>query len=144
MCAAAAKRSRILARGLDRLFAALSNGPSLNCRPHSSRQRIDFVQLAQLKDAPSEELLRKLLGPERSVTITPRVPAPPRMGATSRRKGKERQEAAEPPPDETPLTPEESAAWEAWKAQQKVLTKLRVLADEARTYEQDTGAYVLN
>src|SRR6185437_1036236 len=56
----------------------------------------------------------------------------------------ERQEAAEPPPEETPLTPEESAAWEAWKAQQKVLTKLRVLADEARTYEQDTGAYVLN
>src|SRR6478609_8059583 len=32
--------SKVLAKMLDRLFAALANGPSLNCKPHSSRQRV--------------------------------------------------------------------------------------------------------
>ncbi len=47
---------RILKKMLDRLFASLVNGPSLNCRPHSSRQRIDLTQLAKLKDvAPGRD-----------------------------------------------------------------------------------------
>ena len=31
----------ILTKMLDRLFAAMLNGPSMNCRPHASRQRLD-------------------------------------------------------------------------------------------------------
>jgi len=32
--------NKILARMLDRLFAAIVSGPSLNCRPHASRHTI--------------------------------------------------------------------------------------------------------
>ena len=34
---------------LERLFAGLMGGPNLNCRPHSSRQRLDLTQLAKLE-----------------------------------------------------------------------------------------------
>ena len=33
--------NKVLVKMLDRLFAALVNGPGLNARPHNSRQRID-------------------------------------------------------------------------------------------------------
>lgn len=35
--------NRILEKMLDRLYASLIGGPSLNCRPHSSRQRVDVT-----------------------------------------------------------------------------------------------------
>ena len=35
---APARGNKVLTKMLDRLFSALVNGPSLNCRPHSSRQ----------------------------------------------------------------------------------------------------------
>ena len=38
----------------------------------------------------------------------------------------------------------EKAAERVWLDQQGLLTKLRVIADDARTYEQDTGVHVLN
>ena len=52
------KDNRILQRMLDRLFAALVNGPSLNARPHSSRQRIDLTQIGKLGDRKAEEVAR--------------------------------------------------------------------------------------
>jgi hypothetical protein len=61
--------NKILKKMLDRLFAALINGPSLNCRPHNSRQRIDLVQLGKLKDQTPEEIPRSLLGPDREAKI---------------------------------------------------------------------------
>ena len=39
-----AEPNKILQKMLDRLLAGLVNGPSLNCRPYASRQRLDFVQ----------------------------------------------------------------------------------------------------
>ena len=45
-----AGKNRILARMLDRLFASLVNGPSLNARPHASRQRVDLTHVARLGD----------------------------------------------------------------------------------------------
>jgi hypothetical protein len=39
------KGNWIVERMLERLFAALVNGPSLKARPHSSRQRIDFFHI---------------------------------------------------------------------------------------------------
>ena len=42
-------RSRvILQKMLERLFASLVSGPGMNCRPHSSRQRVDVAQLGRL------------------------------------------------------------------------------------------------
>ena len=46
-------------------------------------------------------------------------------------------------PDQ-PRTPEEIEAQEAYEDQQFVRTKLRVIAEDARTYEQDTGVCALN
>jgi len=42
------------------------------------------------------------------------------------------------------LTDAERAAERAWVDQQGLLGKLRVIADDARTYEQDTGVHVLH
>src|SRR5947208_17054107 len=69
-------KNKVLLKMLDRLFAALVNGPSLNARPHASRQRVDFAQLTRLGDAPAEEALKRLLGEARQVRLAARVPAP--------------------------------------------------------------------
>ena len=56
----------VLAAMLDRLFASLMSGPSLNCRPHSSRQRIDVASLGRLESERPESLLAGVLGEGRS------------------------------------------------------------------------------
>lgn len=129
--------NKILVRMLERLFAGLINGPSLNCRPHASRQRLDFLQLGKLRDQGPDEALQQLLGDARGVKLTARVEAPARPRRSSTRTGKE---ADAPEPE---LSPEERAALQAWQEQQACLRKLHLLADEARTYEQDTGVHAL-
>ena len=132
--------TRILQRMLDRLFARLADGPALNCRPHSSRQRIDFDQLSKLRDATPADALGRLLGARPSVKLTARVPAPPRVSKSAPPPGA----ASTIPPGAADAAPEDSAARKAWDTQQGILGKLRVLADEARTYEQDTGTHALH
>ncbi len=61
--------NQILSKMLDRLFAAMVNGPSLNCRPHASRQRIDLTHLARLGDLSPEEVLRGVLAESRQATL---------------------------------------------------------------------------
>jgi len=128
--------NRILVKMLDRLFASLTSGPSLNCRPHASRQRIDLTALARLGDISPEEVLRRLLSAERGAKITARVPS-----ATAQRRADgvwaDARQRGE-------VTAEQAAAEEAFASQQAVLSKLRVMAEDARIYEQDTGVYVLN
>ncbi|HEV8606713.1 MAG TPA: hypothetical protein VGQ99_15165, partial [Tepidisphaeraceae bacterium] len=65
--------NKILSKMLERLFASLLSGPALNCRPHSSRQRIDFTALSRLKDLSPEQALRALLSPDRKSKLTTRV-----------------------------------------------------------------------
>ena len=138
--------NKILARMLERLFAGLVNGPNLNCRPHSSRQRIDFTQLAKLRDLTPDEALRLLLDKKAEVKLTGRVPTPKRpKGAGGSGSRANNPTASETKGAEEPqLTPEEKAAQSAWNEQFKLLAKIRILADEARTYEQDTGEHALN
>src|SRR5271154_911996 len=112
---------------LDRLYAALSSGPNLNCRPHSSRQRIDFHGVAQLGDLPAEDLLVHLFL-DGKVSITAR-------GI---------RDLPEPHVDEEKLTAEQKTARRAWVRQQTVLQKLRTIAEDALTFQQDTGAHVLH
>lgn len=130
--------TKILQRMLDRLFAGLADGPALNCRPHSSRQRIDFGQLGKLRDAAPEDALRHLLGEKPLVKLSARVSVPPRTSKKDRVAGRDDD------PREADASPEDLAARKAWDTQQGVLGKLRVLAEEARTYEQDTGAHALH
>ncbi|MBX3378063.1 MAG: DUF4011 domain-containing protein [Phycisphaeraceae bacterium] len=115
---------KILPAMLDRLFAAIAGGPSLNCRPHSSRQRIDLAALSSLDDATPTACLLALLGPQASARVVARVkPAPP-------------------------IREDESDDIRAlrvrYAAQLNLISKLRILVDEARTYEDDTGVHVLN
>lgn len=144
-------QNTILSKMLDRLFAGLASGPNLNCRPHSSRQRVDWSQFANLQDRPPAEALRQLLS-ERTTQLLPRVTAPPKPGKP---KGKKTpgdvsgvnetataSESAET--TEETLTPEARQHRSQWTSQQALLTKLRALAEDARDYEQDTGVHVLH
>lgn len=105
---------------LERLLASLAGGPGLNCRPHASRQRIDLWAMDRLGDGPAAEALRKLLGPDQRVKLVARVP----------------------PPRDADLP--DSPSRRAFADQQALLTKLRIIADDAATYEQDTGVHVLH
>ena len=111
--------NRVLVRMLDRLFGAMLNGPSLNCRPHASRQRADLCALGKLRDGTGAEVMRALLSDERAVKVVAK---------------------ARPPKEED----EQSEQAKAFAEQESLLTKLRVIAEDARTYEQDTGVHVLN
>lgn len=134
------KDNRLVQKMLDRLFAALVNGPSLNARPHSSRQRIDLVQLAKLGDRTPEDVLRELLGEKGESKIVARIPPPPK-----RKSGYEHNGEWEGTVDANKpvLTDEEKAAQKAFADQQAVVTKIRSIAEDARVYENDTGVHVL-
>lgn len=129
--AGAGAGNRILSKMLDRLFAALVNGPSLNCRPHNSRQRVDFAQLARLGDRSPEASLAALIGESRKIVLKAKVPQPKRKASSSDAAATEADAAR-------------AAAERAWLDQQALLTKLHAVAEDARTYEQDTGVHVLN
>jgi len=202
---------KVLERMLDRLFAALVNGPSINCRPHRSRQRVDWQALSAMNDVAPAEALRDLLGDARKTVLRARTPGksarqtstpepPPQHldvdplvdqpvddGFGDLSAGKNPEEApAEPEaanaaasPAELPKTadaaepaepaePVESGADDTPSAgaippaaprgsrfggaesrdpldeQNALIQKLNIIADDARTYEQDTGVHVLN
>ena len=129
-------RRRILEKMLDRLYASLARGPSLNCRPHASRQRIDLTALAALDDVAPLHVLRELL--DGGCTMRARVPMPETLVREAARGwGAD----AEPAPEKTE---EQRGAEGAWRAQKSLLAKLRNLSEDARTYEQDTGVHALS
>ncbi|HVS72618.1 MAG TPA: AAA domain-containing protein [Phycisphaerae bacterium] len=143
----ASASSAILGKMLDRLFASLVNGPGLNCRPHSSRQRIDLSALSRLRDVAPEELLRELLGESRRVRATGRAQRPKRMPFDPRRRKSPRMAEEQDPAGTDPaieLSEEERRIAREWSDQSSLLSKLRAIAEDARTYEQDTGVHVLN
>src|SRR3954452_16443 len=95
---------RILSKMLERLFAALVNGPSLNCRPHSSRQRVDWTLLAKFKDLSPEDAFRKLLGEDEQVKLIGRATPPP---------SRSRKAADDDDDDDDKISPQERAAKQA-------------------------------
>src|SRR5881398_3346452 len=105
--------NRILLKMLDRLFASLANGPSLNARPHASRQRVDWTQLARLGDVLPEQALRALLSPDRKVKLKANI-AQPRWMSDAIESEEERE-----------LSEEQRAAKQKWADQQSLLQKLR-------------------
>jgi hypothetical protein len=117
---------------LERLFASLVNGPSLNARPHNSRQRVDVAHLSRLDDLSPEDVLRQLLGSACGVKLKARVAKPKRENDDD-----------VTDEEEEKLTDAERQARRAWTDQQALLHKLRVIAEDAKTYEQDTGVHVL-
>lgn len=144
-------KNQILSKMLDRLFAGLTSGPNLNCRPHSSRQRIDWTQFAKLHDLSPADALRQLLSEKQATQLQARVAAPKNVGKPSSKRRSttsSQQEELEQSADDTerPVdpTPDEQQKRDKWSSQQTLLTKLRGLAEDARDYEQDTGVHVLH
>lgn len=135
--------NRILKKMHERLLASLINGPSLNCRPHSSRQRVDLAQLGKLGDQPPEEILRALLGPDRQAKVSAKVRAGRRAASSAAVEGNGHAES-ESEGGDGGISPEEKAAKSALAEQQSVLGKLRSIIADARTYENDTGVHVLH
>ena len=142
-------QNTILSKMLDRLFAGLANGPNLNCRPHSSRQRVDWSQFANLQDRQPADALRQLVS-DRSTQLLPRVAPPPKSVKPKGKKAPSEATADTTTPDDSSetvgeaLTPEARQHRSSWTQQQALLTKLRTLAEDARNYEQDTGVHVLH
>jgi hypothetical protein len=125
----------ILKKMLDRLFAAMMNGPNLNCRPHSSRQRIDLVQLSKLQSTGPEQILHELLGANRSCKVSA-LAKPPKQNADPEEKPEDDTEESEERKAERKMRQE-------FAEQTSVLNKLRIIVEDARTYENDTGVHVL-
>src|SRR3954463_3406088 len=93
----------ILAKMLDRLFAAMLNGPSMNCRPHASRQRLDLTQIAKLQDLAAGDVCGALRGRGGPARLAARVPV-----------------AARKPTSDEQISPERHAAIDAYTDQQFV------------------------
>nr|WP_274622234.1 DUF4011 domain-containing protein [Myxococcus fulvus] len=211
---------------LERLYAALASGPSLNCRPHHSRQRLDLATLTRLDGTSPHAVLAALLGDKATVRLAlkppvskgrlaapggasarlaadardensapPRAagistrhedntrdenPAPPRAASTStRHEDNTRDEPTTPVADDaialaassqpegevsierdTPSITRDERAFEdessdearddrpsptrAEEEQQALLRKLAAIVEDARIFEQDTGAHVLH
>jgi len=150
-------KNAILSQMLDRLYAGLATGPNLNCRPHSSRQRVDWMQLGLLQDHHPLTSLRSLIR-HRATRFQAMVPPPPSSlrsldgePAPSSESLDELSRdlpdsAEEGVPENMPTEPGNShrAARSAWGAQQALLGKLRGLIDDARDYLQETGVHVLH
>jgi hypothetical protein len=115
--------NRFLDRMVQRLYASLSSGPSMNCRPHASRQRVDLVQLTKLDRTPAIAIVRSLVGSERSATLRVVEPSIEASGDPER---------------------DERARIRKVEEQQAILARLRTIAEDARTFEQDTGAQALH
>ena len=150
-------RNAILVKMLDRLFAGLTSGPNLNCRPHSSRQRIDWTQFARLHDVSPADALRQLFATKAAIELRPKVKPPTKPLAkpettTEGTKGKSRSKSDAKKKTESDgasdasesLSPEQQRQQEDWTNQQSLMTKLRGLAEDARAYVQDTGVHVLH
>ncbi|MBX3381140.1 MAG: DUF4011 domain-containing protein [Phycisphaeraceae bacterium] len=129
--------SRILSAMLDRLFVAITNGPALNCRPHASRQRFDFANLARLRDLTPNQILAELLSDRATARVKAMVPAPPQRAS----RAKAAESEGGPPLEEEAQEVQDRRRQHT--EQQALLSKLRILVEESRTYQQDTGAHVL-
>lgn len=109
---------------LQRLYASLVHGPSMNARPHRSRQRCDLMELACFRGTAPESAVAALLE-KGKVEFAAKVPP-------------FRQEEAEGEAADK-LTAEQRAERDAWLAQSRLLRKLRDMAEDAANYFNDHG-----
>jgi tetratricopeptide (TPR) repeat protein len=120
---------------LERLFAAMMTGPNLNCRPHHSRQRVDLTVLQRLGDQDPSLIIRQLLQGQERVRLVGRAVAPSRSSDGLASSGAMAWQKID--------LDQADAVTRAWAQQQSVLHKLRLLAEDALDYEQDTGVQAL-
>jgi very-short-patch-repair endonuclease len=122
---------------LERLYAALASGPSLNCRPHNSRQRVDLAALGRLDGTAPHTVLAALLGDKAGVRLAVKPPVAEDQPSPSASLVSDSTE-----PDTG--APSAASPTRAEEEQQALLRKLATIVEDARTFEQDTGAHVLH
>jgi len=111
----------ILETMLQRLFASLVHGPSMNARPHRSRQRVDWNDLGLLKGVETASAMKTLLE-KRRIEFPAKVPV-----------------FTAPSYPEAEWSEEQKQAREAHQKQTRLLKKLRDIADDALEYMNDHG-----
>jgi hypothetical protein len=117
----------ILRTMLQRLYAGLASGPSLNAKPHSSRQRIDLLELRHLQSMDPGGILRALLANGgNAVEISAKVPV-----------------FQAPDLPENEWSPEQKKAKADYERQNRLLGKLRDIAGDAADYYNDYGEHAL-
>lgn len=116
----------ILKTMLDRLYASLTSGPTLNARPHNSRQRADVMELQHLKSTDPSGLIAALLNGGGKVEIRAKVPA-----------------FIKPEIPENEWTDEQKRDKAQHDRQARVLNKLRDIAEDANDYYNDHGEQAL-
>ena len=112
----------ILDAMLQRLYASLVKGPSLNARPHNSRQRVDLTEIDAFQGLKAASVVDSLLGSSRSVECPARV---------------SRFEAPSIP--EREWTAEQKRAQSDYSNQSRLLNKFHDISIDARDYYNDHG-----
>ena len=111
----------ILDAMLQRLYSSLVSGPSMNARPHNARQRVDLMELAAFAGQPPAQTLPLLLE-QRKLEFAAKVPA-----------------FDVPKYPEAEWSADQKQARDASARQEKLLKKLRDIAEQARDYVNDHG-----
>ncbi|MDA7657102.1 AAA domain-containing protein [Verrucomicrobia bacterium] len=107
---------------LQRLYASLVKGPSLNARPHNSRQRVDLTEIDALQGFNAASLVDSLLGPSLSVDCPAKV-----------------SRFVPPSAPEQEWTREEKRAQSDYLRQSRLLNKFHDISIDARDYFNDHG-----
>ena len=116
----------ILKTMLQRLYQSLLRGPSLNARPHNSRQRLDATELENLGSVNVAAVLTELLSEKRKSDVEASIPP-----------------FKAPDYPESEWSDEQKAERQNWDAQQKVLRKLAEIVADAQDYYNDHGEQAL-
>ncbi len=116
----------ILKAMLDRLYASLTSGPSLNARPHNSRQRMDVMEFQHLNSIDPASLISVLLNSKGSLEIPARVAV-----------------FQKPEIPEVEWTDAHRRAKALHDKQARVLNKMRDIAQDAYDYYNDHGEQAL-
>ncbi|RYD34406.1 MAG: DUF4011 domain-containing protein, partial [Verrucomicrobiaceae bacterium] len=113
--------SMILEAMLQRLYASLVSGPSMNARPHRSRQRCDLMELVDFQGTSPATALKELLE-NRKMEFPAKVAA-----------------FENPPFPIAEWSDEQKAAQTSSLKQTRLLKKLREIVEDARDYLNDHG-----
>ncbi|MFC7337601.1 AAA domain-containing protein [Haloferula chungangensis] len=111
----------ILETMLQRLYQSMLKGPSLNVRPHNSRQRVDVAELLAMGYVSETSFLKTLLD-EGKVEISAKA-----------------ERFKKPAYPEAEWSDQEKRQRDAWEKEVKLLRKLAGIAADAKEYYNDHG-----
>ena len=111
----------ILETMLQRLYQSMLKGPSLNARPHNSRQRVDMSELVAMGSGSGADFLKRLLE-DGKIEISAKA-----------------ERFKKPAYPEAEWSDDEKRRRDAWEKEVKLLRKLAGIAADAKEYYNDHG-----